>query len=315
MKTLRLTWAFFCFVVGIGVVIAQSNPPTPSSGEAGQIPKQVTGADKNQASILQKGTEDSPLVIRLKKTPVDETEARQDAEKRDSDSTSNWWTMVFTGFQAFFALSQVILFWWQLGQIRDSLKHAKDSADAAQDSAKAARDSVTAMENNAETQLRAYVSFSLKHVGQLSSTKGAELTFECFNYGQTPAKDVEFRAVVALLSADAQTLPTFPEGWYPRRMNLFPSGEQHATISHQTGAVFSEEERREIMSGQSILVVGIVVQYWDVFGRGHITQSYHRITGPISYLNWLTHLNPFADDAEKELNPEFVVMPGGNQFT
>jgi hypothetical protein len=299
----------------VGLGIAQSNPPTPSGRETGQIPKQVTEADKNQASILQKGTEDSPLIIRLKKTPTDEAEARQETEKRNGDSTSVRWTMVFTGLQAFFALSQVILFWWQLGQIRDSLKHAKDSADAARVSAKAAEDNVTVMKDGTETQLRAYVSFSLKHISQLSSTKGAELDFECINHGQTPAKDVEFQTVVVPLPADTNTLPAFHEGWHPKRMNLFPSGEQHATIFHQTDAVFSEEERRKIVSGQSILVVGIVVQYWDVFGHSHITQSYHRITGHISYLNWLTHLNPFADDAGKDLKPEFVLIPGGNQFS
>lgn len=173
-----------------------------------------------------------------------------------------------------------------------------------------------------KAQLRAYVSFRIKHISHFNHSEAPKFVFECINHGTTPAKDVEFRAIMDLIPKENWNVPTISGPWNPKRMDLFPNSqatnEQRSDITCDCGRIFTSQEIAQIRTGTHNLFIGLEIQYWDVFGEGHKTQTFFLLRADQNAFAWLT-FEPRTDirvTLPKDMGQiGFTIIPGTSKFT
>lgn len=176
MKTLRFTCSFFVFIVGVGVVIAQSNPPAPSKGqEASSPPKKVSEPDKAQTNAITQPVD-----------PISREQIAPDHDKYERDDKSPWKDPItwFTGGLLIVAAFQAWIYWEQKRLMEKALNETRRAADAATESANSYK-RVTELTERAELQI---VGFSLPPINRFTRVAKFEMRYQ--NFGRTIATDV-----------------------------------------------------------------------------------------------------------------------------
>lgn len=171
MKILRLTCAFFGFIVGIGVAIAQSNPPTPSGGKIDQQPIKLSQNDENNASRTYHGSQST--TFDAAKT-IDGKSKSQQQRGETTEKPSEWWIVWLTIALVFVGLVQAGVYVWQALLINATLDHSRKSS---------------------EKQLRAYLGVIFPERGEECEDFPANFVVHVINAGQTPAYEVEGSAM------------------------------------------------------------------------------------------------------------------------
>lgn len=161
--------------------LAYSQPPPPGPAKAIQKPQDQTKNNHQVAKDDKRGTENSPLVIKIKDTPESKINAEQTAKYQEEETASSWWLVRITGILAFIAAAEAGVLIWQTSELRNSIKVAQKAANAAQKSAEA----LPLIE-------RAYVFVTIPYHVIIPVKEDPEL-LECkvtvafFNHGKTPA--------------------------------------------------------------------------------------------------------------------------------
>lgn len=129
-------------------------------------------------------------------------------------------------------------------------------------------------------ELRAYVSFQITNLDK-DPVAGEEYTmrFDCRNHGQTPALNLGFVGGIWCLDfpIDRTTFPKNSDRLDENRGNLFPNenmADKNLGFAPNTHAVFQESEISAVKAGKKIFIIGLKIQYWDVFGERHETEEY-----------------------------------------
>jgi len=108
--------------------LAQSNGPPPRSTNANQPPQSVSSPTQNKSQYDSRGTNESPLVVKVLPTPKTQKEAAQDEAKRRDQSSANWWMVRLTGIIAVIGLIQAAVFWIQADRLKQTISKMDEIA-------------------------------------------------------------------------------------------------------------------------------------------------------------------------------------------
>lgn len=274
-----------------------SQPPAPRPLKIEQPPQAKTAIASDSANANQRGTENSPLIVKVLPTPKTAEEAANDKQDRDEKTASDWWIIKLTGALALIGALQLLVFGYQALKLRQTVHSMNaQSEDIKRYTAEAAR-SANAMEDvsaslriNADRitetvemnrmiasrqndfwtrQMRAYVSVLIGSGIYQETFKG--LRFEVKpavrNSGGTPAYDVRHRSRAAILPIN---LPqnfrfTLPKEWAGGGA---VGPHSHVEISAIVPDLISDDEVTNVKTGNGkILYAWGTVSYKDLFKR------------------------------------------------
>jgi hypothetical protein len=170
--------------------LALSQRPSPTERKAGQPEQQQPQAPKESAATDQRGTEQSPLVVKVQPTPETETEAAANREEREQRSANEQETTKFNRFLVIIGALQLVVFVGQLSVFSYQAWKLRQTVGATENAADAAKKSADSLRNIE----RAYVFIDYEllkernaaiKVGGISRCKQIELVLK--NFGRTPA--------------------------------------------------------------------------------------------------------------------------------
>jgi hypothetical protein len=232
---------------------APLQPPSPGAGNPNS-PTQAkpAGADKS-AEPDQRGTQESPLIVKIFPTQQTEAETRQAEEERENKSTPDWWMVRFTAILGFIGFLQLLAFGWQGWQLRRGVSVAAQAANEARDAIKATQASADAANTHAAaaeeanrinrdlliaTQRPWIFAESMAPAGPLEYTGGGvrlRITCTLKNIGRAPAIYVWPRVCGVLQQSSEYNRI--------RQLALISEAEQDQSIARQFGhAIFPGQE-------------------------------------------------------------------------
>jgi hypothetical protein len=153
-----LLLAILCFGTDCGV--AKSLPSTP---------EQKTTTTPRQTGEDQRGTDESPVTVKVLPTPKNHEEADTNRNERAKKQEADLWLVRLTGILALVGTLQLIVFGIQARRLRQTIETMKDTA---------------------ETQLRAYITVTVAEIRGFSIGFHPQGHVAVRNSGQTPGYDV-----------------------------------------------------------------------------------------------------------------------------
>jgi len=256
-----MRWFLLSLALAVSVAQSQERPPENIYKENTQAGKAAQKADSDK-----QGTKENPFVV--KRIDAEETQERREQMRTERDEKAAnerglvIWTValaVTTMILAFIAAGQLVMFWKQLGLMRDGAKDAENLAIAAKTQASAMM-----------LAGRAYVKLSHVPPGiQMESDRFFWMTLQVKNFGNTPALITEVFLTVKLLHKTS-ALPSIPDygkpDRQPRQAFLVRNEKFFFSTSPQQ---LTEGDLRNIKAEfQRMYVMGFV-DYMDNFGGRH----------------------------------------------
>lgn len=223
-------WISIAFLVFISVSFAgTSQPPSPAPSKSSQKPEANPAQHEEAPAKDQRGTETSPLFIKVAPSQTVEPEPSKEHEKARDYTSAEWWLVYVTGFLTAVTLVLAIFTGWLWNATKKLVQGADDTA---------------------RRQLRAYISMiGAEDVKGEGGHFGFRVRFK--NTGQTPAYDVIAGAWVSIAPFPrTDPLPDVPiteksrstfgpgidSGLFPSRSALMPS--ELAGIEDMTLAIY-----------------------------------------------------------------------------
>lgn len=178
----RLIGIIILILLCVVVTNAQSQRATPSGREKSKPQQQEVKTKQQQPASDQRGTEQSPLIVKTVNPPKTEAETNQERQERSKKASHDWWFLVFTALLAVFALIQVGVLIWQGYSMEGTLQLTREATAVAKESADATKESVETLKS-AE---RANLFVMVQHAEDAPHVKWF-CDFIVFNAGRTPA--------------------------------------------------------------------------------------------------------------------------------
>jgi hypothetical protein len=234
--------------------LAHSQQPAPGTGKSGQGQQGHPGRTEQQGTNDQRGTDSTPLMVKVIPTPKTQAESAQEAEDRQQKSANDRKLVDFTGYLvvatailAAIGFLQLCVFGLQARRLRQT---------------------VEAMEDTAERQLRAYAQVTdLRFVPpQATSAQPLSVGYRISNTGQTPAYQVAPAFGLNPYQPDFKpgtALPIKPDGGggEKSRSTLGPGQHQGGSCSR----LITDAELAAIRRGEQRLYLYGTVWYEDAF--------------------------------------------------
>lgn len=273
------TWSLFA-------VTADARSKHPPHGKVeSRIPQAQTEHGQQQPAADERGTEQSPAIVRVLPTPKTEAEVAEEARERNEKSDLDRKLVEYNGDLAFyteilaaFALLQIAALFVQARYLARTVKVSEAAAVAARESA----DAVVG-------QLRAYVSVHSSAIEGFG-TNAIRIQVVIRNTGQTPAHDlITWMGVHLGQFPLTEELNPPPAGLHTSRGTLSPGVEQFLFDQRE----LTDQDNAEIIAGRTAIYVYGEIRYKDVFKKKRITR--------FRYLYGGGHLGPggaLATDAE-----------------
>jgi len=154
----------------------QSQPPVPGTGESkSNPPNNQTKSDQSKPAIDDRGTENSPVIVRLSKSTE---EAAQDQNDRENEATNKRQTLWLTGFTVMALVAQI----WILYRQNEIMK----AQNCIVDGQRRTTDAMLASNKQIE---RAYVGFGTwLSIDRKPDKPKFSMTVQFLNFGNTPAE-------------------------------------------------------------------------------------------------------------------------------
>ncbi len=245
-------------------------------------PEQKATAAQQQANTDQRGTEQSPLVV--KTIPASNIQAEAERERQDRETkTENERRMV--RLTLFIAVLQLLVYGYQSWQLRKTVKAAGEQSQAMERHIGEAARSATAMEGIAsviqvgnKAIIRAYLNILIgeatfqerRGVGQVDLKFGSDPIIQ--NNGNSNARNVNFQ-----IAADILPVPPPDDFAFPLPAGIGAAGligpHQNSIISAVVKEFVPDGEVTAIKEAtKRALYVWGMVTYDDVFGARHFTK-------------------------------------------
>jgi hypothetical protein len=246
------------FYVCIGYGAARGtlalNPPAPSPAVVSQQSQNQRPPDQQSAASGERGTEKTPLIVRLEKTDEDRDTAKKYERQADESAALQQQQGTFSLLLTVFSAATIVVIVIQLLIMRGQ------------------RDAQ-------RSELRAYVALGPNLDKDPIPDTEYTLVFNYTNRGKTPALRIGFRGSIwqVSLPLDMNTFPEIPPGFDEDRGSLHADEGLHHRgmgIHAETRKKFSIPEVNEVLRGTHAFVVGIKVRYTDVFSQEHETQEF-----------------------------------------
>lgn len=245
-----------------GNAIAESQPP-PQPPQASPQQAHSKNTDQKTAND-QRGTEKSPLIIKVLPTKGMEEEAAQTQkdrkEKAEADRKLTEYTKdlsIFTEVLAFVAILQLIVFGLQAWKLHQTVKATKESADAALKSAELSEKGIRLAE-------RANLRIDKWTVEQLAARQRPIVTCELINSGRSQAEIMEGSVGYSIGSEEA------PPGGAPPEYNKC----QFRGIAFAGGAIditvpllepLTDDQFQRIVRGEHFIFLYGTISCKDIF--------------------------------------------------
>lgn len=250
-------------------------------------------ATQQPTTTEQRGTQGSPVVVKVLPTAKTPEEAEQERKDREDKSANDRNLVYLTGVLAAVGFLQLIVFGYQAYKLRETVKSAGEQAEAmerhigeAARSATAMEKIVTTIESGNKAVLRAYLTSKIgtalyqerREPGQ------SDLKFEgradLLNTGNTQARKVQIRT-----GADILPIPIPKDFQFPLtdENEIKDAGIVGAHQTYIIGGTVKEfvpdSEIPIIKEGtKKALCVWGMITYEDIFGAQHHTKFGHHLT-------------------------------------
>jgi len=290
MKTetsIGLWWGFVSWIIMFSVLLClapASEPPSPSEGERSQSVQNHGERHKEEPAILQRGTEASPLFIKIVGA-----DAKKDAPTHDQKDTNmesfeqrwgiaDWRVAYLTLGLVIVGAIQAGLFVWQLLVMKKSLNDAALAARAAEASAQAASETLRHLKETAEVELRAYVGIVFDKEHQNLGADGYRLAIK--NSGKTPAHKVRGKFGVRSAPISEAQWPasepySTPDSFQGGVATLSP--DQTVTIRcipvDAPGQITFAEKRENAYQGKETIYFYGTITYEDVYRKESLPRT------------------------------------------
>ncbi|MGD1077826.1 MAG: hypothetical protein ABR881_05835 [Candidatus Sulfotelmatobacter sp.] len=279
------------FVVTLLLLVWLQNP-TPAKVSRPQQQKSATSQQPSNTD--QRGTEQSPLVVKTLQPAKSQTEIEQEAEDRKQKTTNDGRIVVLTGVLALVAIGQLGVYLYQAIKLRETVKAAGEQSAAMDRHIGEAARSADAMEKIASTidagnkaVMRAYLTVTVGSISLYQERREPgqpDLKFETrpnlTNTGNTTARNVCIRIAADILPIPIPQAFKFP---LPEEIEIKDAGiigaHQTSVLAGTVRDFVPDEEVGEIKEGRTkALCVWGLITYEDIFGRGHQTKFGQWIT-------------------------------------
>ncbi len=252
-------------------------------------PLQQAKGTEQKAKPDTRGTEQSPLVIKVNPSPINDEKAAEEKKERQEKSDSDWWLVKLTGTLAAIGLLQLFVFGLQARRLRQTIEEMKVATAATQKAANAAKDSAdTALVANMPV-LSPYVT----NIGNIHPLQAIVFTgsdgiqtvefdshifFTFDNYGRTPGIIREVRADLFLVDGSKLPAVTFDNLPLHDHEVIIPGDARNGTggtsvIDYKKHFSLTPTEFNKLLSEASseyrrIVLIGRVI-YEDFFEMRH----------------------------------------------
>jgi len=225
-----------------------------------------------------RGTEQSPIVIKVIPPPDDDTKSAAEKKEREDKSESDWWLVKLTGVLALLGLLQLFVFGLQarrlrqtIGEMKIATRATEKAANAAETSANAAERTIDTIEVTAERQLRAYV-FATHDEPMFIDSNGAQcVTITIKNFGQTPANELLCSAYIGFYKFPLDTPLDPPELLSAASTGPLAASDSRKQFPTMPTSLNSSEIDAIRDSKGAIFVWGEVI-YLDIFKKKRRTK-------------------------------------------
>lgn len=289
MASVRLiVFATALALMFLGDAWGQAQRPAPRPPQPSTQP-----APAPTAAPEQRGTDQSPLSVKVLPDPDAKEKEEQDRKQRaevdaklalETERIADYmrWLAAFALGLFFVALGQVALFGVQLRHMHRGTEEAANAAKVAMESARTAtaqaaiaRDSLKVMQNTAERQSRAYVEVEIEKLDlNAANTGAAEVVLRVKNVGRTPARDLVCNSWIDLRPWPQPPNAVFagPADPNPQSKAIVNPG-QARHFKAATKAPLKTFELEEIAAGtpRRLYIFGSVT-YRDVFRNDLVTE-------------------------------------------
>lgn len=300
MKTLVIS-------ICLAITLTQLQPASPRSGKGkGNPPQKQTQAARDQAAANQRGTEQSPIVVKVLPTPKTNEETVQEQQNRQDQSSANWWMVKLTFAIGLITLVQLFVFGLQARRLRQTILKMEEIANSQGEdmkasiaqavrsaaamervaadmaiSSKAATESVATLKERTAQQMRAYLTVIIGTGVYQERNKNVKFSGNptLINTGHTPARNVGYRASAAILPIDLPETFTFPLP--TKAIGASVIGPQQSNVIGAVVESFVPDQDVKVIKsgiGHTALYVWGVVTYEDVFGEPHQTEFCQMLT-------------------------------------
>jgi len=284
---LTMRWFLLSLVLVVGSV--QSQEPTPSPTKPNQPPQAKTKSGKQSPATDQRGTAQSPLVV---KTLKSDEEAKRERKQLEEKTTTDRWLMIFTGVLAGVAFLQFIAMLRQEKWMRTNVKISENVSNATRESADASVNTsrpillprvveatqlkAPNVETGSEVQYNPKILFIFENYGKGIATI-TKVKAELFVFGNIPDTR-QFTDNVRLTT----TRIVVPGEYKAQHGDVF--SEMNAIPARLSQPIISTDElallRRIVWPFKRFFLVG-VVEYEDLLGfeyqGGFSLKAFHNL--------------------------------------
>lgn len=304
---------------------AQSQPPTPGGRKLERSqPQRQPEEVQRQPSANPRGTDESPVVVKIQPTLKTHAEADDEKRKEDAEAAAHWWTValgIATGILGVLQLGaigfQVRLAFRQNKIIEQQSAIMAGQRQAADKQSEHMRDGLEISRLSVETTRaieRGYVSIEAMPPGVRFPMGSSDLVVRVTNHGHTPTRitDLKFRAFV--LRRGDYELPKYPD-YVGQQLDMphWPTTGFLVSGANFESYVCLRAERPssgyDVETGDGTLYLLAYCDYIDTFG------ARHRVGWARAYDSWRGWRKPegMSDEAYASFNNlEFVHAPGYN---
>ena len=190
----------------------QLQPPSPGAGENRELQQTQAQTRGQKAETDQRGTEASPLIVKVHPTPKSQQEAEQDArdraEKAANDKAARETNryLILIGFLQFAVfVGQLFVYFYQAVKLRQTVAATQKAATASALQARALIGAEGSIVRVSQIYITPHASASTISGGP--PPEEADIYIEFFNYGRTPA----FPLRASIGHAVVESLPPEPK--------------------------------------------------------------------------------------------------------
>jgi len=123
---------FRCLLVALAILAVASDSWGQSQRKSPARDEPKTTQQPAAPSAGNRGTEQSPAIVKIIPTPRTAEEAETDRKEREGKNLSDWWLVKLTGALAIIGTLQLFVFGWQGIQLKRSVSAAQAATGAAQ---------------------------------------------------------------------------------------------------------------------------------------------------------------------------------------
>lgn len=265
--------------------------PTPRGAHTQGQAQPPADAHQSNASGKDRGTDATPIVVKIATTREQQRTADEEAKERQGDAERGWWGVWLTTILTIATVALGVftfLLWWS----------TKKAVVDANEGVRIANDTLEHARQTAIIQTRAYIAPQKASIVISENRIGATVWIK--NVGDTPASNLNCAAAMSVgpwpqSSAIRIGVMHLPGSVPPHSMELWPTDD---VVVQATSTFLSPAERAAIELEISALYLFGVIYYTDAF-EGKVTTYFtrHR-TGK----GWLS-------------GDSFSVSPMGNETT